>query len=241
MRFASYLLFLGLWALRTASADACNPQDLHGAYGLHLSGFAAVSGALTPAVVVGRLVFESGGKVTGESSANFNGLLLGNPVTGQYEFTDDCTLTMVLQDTSGALQHFEGYGTTGANEIQLEQTDTAVAASGMMQRASDKCTVAALQGKWVMSVDATTTSLAVDPVRRRFSARAVVSMDGSGGLQIGTGQDTAFGAYRMDEGCVVQFEIGNAHLRGVLVGKGNEIFAIQTDPTQLASVRFTAQ
>src|SRR5262245_16167161 len=101
----------GIAALLVVSgyaADVCNPRDLYGSYGFQLAGTTAIGGPEKPIAAIGRLVLGEGGKIGGVSSVNFNGLFLGNPVTGQYEAKDDCTVTWSLQDSSGAFQNFSG-------------------------------------------------------------------------------------------------------------------------------------
>jgi hypothetical protein len=227
--------------LRLATAAVCNPAEFYGPYGMQLSGMSQISGSPQPVAVVGRLVFETGGKVSGTSSLNFNGLFLGNPVTGTYEFHDDCSLTMNLQDDSGAFQHFEGNGTAGTAEIRLRQTDPGSGSQGTLKRVSHECGNATLRGDWLVAADSVTTPLAVDPVPRRFSGRGGVSMDGASGLTMGQGSDAVHGSYQVDSDCFVEMTMGDVHLRGVLVNGGREVLAIQTDPAQMATVRFTAK
>ena len=95
-------------AAPVCAADVCNPAKLEGAYGFQLSGPHHDFRRIETRVSVGRLVFDGHGVVSGYSSVNFAGYFLGNPVTGDYETHDDCTLTWSLQDDSGAFQHFSG-------------------------------------------------------------------------------------------------------------------------------------
>src|SRR5258705_7849545 len=95
------------------AADFCAAGDLQGPYGFQLSGISTISGAPAPVAGLARLEFD-GKDVTGYSSVNFNGLLLGNPVTGTYELSSDCKLSWRLQDDSGGYQHFGGVVKPGA-------------------------------------------------------------------------------------------------------------------------------
>jgi hypothetical protein len=71
---------------------------------LQLSGETLISGNPAPAAAIAKLVFDGQKNVSGYSSVNFNGLFLGNPVTGTYAVTSDCAVTLDLQDDSGAIQ-----------------------------------------------------------------------------------------------------------------------------------------
>jgi hypothetical protein len=103
--------FLLLWwilALSVGHAAVCDPKAFHGAYGLSLTGATTIGGPARPVAVVGRLVLDDSGNLSGISSASFTGLILGNQVTGKYEAQTDCSVTWTLQDDSGNLQHFAG-------------------------------------------------------------------------------------------------------------------------------------
>src|SRR6058998_1132403 len=120
MRMAILLAAIGSWA---HGADVCNPAKLFGPYAFQLSGTTTISSAPKPTASLGRIVFDGQGKVSGTSSAMFEGLLLGNPVTGSYEAKTDCTLTWQLQDDSGAYQHFSGSLSGDLSRGQFQQTD----------------------------------------------------------------------------------------------------------------------
>ena len=71
--------------------------------------------------------------------------------------------------------------------------------------------------------------------------------DGNGNLVLLRGKTKTSGTYTVDSNCVVQLDFGLADgdsstsikLRGVLVNGGKEMLAIETDPEQLASARFS--
>src|ERR1043166_2141538 len=98
------VLVLAALLVGAAWAEACGRDDLFGAYGFRLAGTTTISGEPRPLAVIGRVVFEADRHVSGTSSVNFNGLFLGNPVTGNYDFRTDCSLTFEFQDDSGGWQ-----------------------------------------------------------------------------------------------------------------------------------------
>src|SRR5882724_3045809 len=95
------LILSGLLIGPTHAADVCAARDLQGPYAFQLSGISTISGSPAPVAGLARLEFDGKSEVSGYSSVNFNGLLLGNPVTGTYEVSSDCKLAWSLQDDSG--------------------------------------------------------------------------------------------------------------------------------------------
>src|SRR5436190_10389202 len=119
MRVVPLLMAIGSTAF---GADVCNPAKLFGPYAFQLSGTTTISGTPKPTASLGRIVFDGQGKLSGTSSAMFEGLLLGNPVTGSYEAKADCSLTWQLQDDTGAYQHFSGTLSGDLSRGQFSQT-----------------------------------------------------------------------------------------------------------------------
>ena len=111
-----WLIFiLAATASVSQAANVCSETEVQGPYGAQLSGVTRIAGAAKPAVSLARLVFNADKSVAGYSSVNFDGLLLGNPVTGTYEIKSDCSMTWSLQDDSGGFQHFSGIISPGGN------------------------------------------------------------------------------------------------------------------------------
>src|SRR5438874_6432749 len=104
------------------SAQVCGKNDVSASYGFQMEGTSEISGAAQPMASIGRLVFDGMGGLSGLASVNFNGLFLGNPVTGTYEAQEDCTVSWSLQDDSGAFQRFKGKAAPGGNRIEFRQT-----------------------------------------------------------------------------------------------------------------------
>ena len=210
-------IFLGLLSASVIqAANVCSETELQGPYGALLSGVTRIAGTPKPAVGLARLAFNGDDKtVSGYSSVSFDGLLLGNPVTGTYEIKSDCTMTWSLQDDSGAFQHFSGTVTPGGNKVEFRQTDPDTGQRGIMERTSDACTEADLKPRYAFTM---------------AGVKGVVNTD----------TDMTF---TVDSDCIVHIVFGDdeTNLRGVLVNSGAEILAIQTDPGKTVSARFTAQ
>ena len=229
------------------SADVCAPADIHGAYGFQLAGTTTISGKETPIATVGRLVFDGAGSISGTSSVNFNGLFLGNPTTGSYEAKDDCSITFSLQDTSGAFQHFNGSSASGGDRAEIRQSDPRTHVRGSMVRLPDSCTSSSFQGEYHFTITGRATPLASEGSKGSGDAKALAQADGYGNLLVTRGDAKTSGTYTVDSDCFVQLSFGLAdgdsntsiQLRGVLADGGKELLAVETDPEQVGSARFS--
>jgi hypothetical protein len=218
-------LLLAALLSATASAQVCGGNDLAAAYGFQLSGSTSIAGLPKPMAVIGRITFESGGHINGYSSVNFGGLFLGNPVTGNYTFQTDCSLTFDLQDDSGAWQHFRGSLQPGGARASFHQTDPGTGGRGILQKLPEACSAANFKGKFAVTLG---------------SQKTVTMADGNGNLSWTTDGTTNSGTYTVDSDCFVQVNFG-VQLRGVLVDGGKTVLAVQTDPGKVSIATFTAQ
>jgi hypothetical protein len=218
------------------AADVCAASDLQGPYAFQLSGTSTISGAPVPVAGLARLEFDGRASVSGYSSVNFNGLLLGNPVTGTYEVSSDCKLSWRLQDDSGGYQHFSGAIAPRLNRIEVRQTDPGAGGRGVLEKTSDACQAADLRERYAFTLSGTSTPLATGGAPKAVSAAGVVDVDGSG-------------LFEVDPDCVVHIELARpgaqgtakVKLRGILVNGSKGILAIQIDPGESVTARFTAR
>ncbi|HTM48490.1 MAG TPA: hypothetical protein VL285_07415 [Bryobacteraceae bacterium] len=226
-------------------ADVCATADLSGPYALQLSGQSAISGSPSPAALIARLEFDGKTAVTGYSSVNFNGLLLGNPVSGDYALASDCRLTWRLQDDSGAYQHFAGRVKPGARRVDVRQTDRGADVRGVLEKASDTCRPIDFRGRYVLTLSGTSTALATGGEPRAVSIEGTANADGAARMAVNTRDLQGEGSFEVDPDCVVRigFQAGAGpavKLRGVLVNGGQTVLAIQTDPGESVIARFVA-
>jgi hypothetical protein len=250
-RFA-FVVFLSVAA---HAADVCGRNDLYGPYGFEFSGTTTISGSETPVAGVGRIEFGDDGAVSGISSVNFNGLYLGNPVTGTYEFNTDCRMSMSLQDDSGAFQHFSGTVTPGGKKVAFHQTDPGTGERGIMLRTSESCTDTDFRPSYAFTMSGVYTPLAPDGASGPISAAGAINVTSSGSLtltrRLRSTDVTASGTFNVESGCFVNLEFtlpeGDGQpaipmkLRGILVDEGKQILAISSDPAETLSARFTAR
>jgi hypothetical protein len=218
-------ILLGGLLCAAASGQVCGANDLSGGYGFQLAGTTTISGTPTPMAAIGRLVFETEGRISGTSSVNFNRLFHGNPVTGTYNFQANWAIAFELQDDSGAWQHFRGELTPGGARGEFHQTDLGTGGHGVLRKLPDSCSAATLNGKYSVRLD---------------SQRTVTVADGNGKLSWSSGDVSNSGSYEVDSDCFVQLNFGGSW-RGILVDAGKTLLAVQTDPGKVAVPTFTAQ
>jgi hypothetical protein len=224
-----WLIFLlAVSASITQAANVCGESEVLGPYGVQTSGVTRIAaGTPKPAVSLARLVLNADKTISGYSSVNFDGLLLGNPVTGTYEIKSDCTMSWSLQDDSGAYQRFSGTVTPGGNRVEFQQADPDTGQHGIMERTSDACTAADFGARYSFTL----SGASIKHVLVAAPDGTFTTLDGSSGT------------FKVDSDCIVHIEFGDGEtkLRGILVNKGAEILAIQIDPGKTVSARFTAQ
>ncbi|MCU1272955.1 MAG: hypothetical protein JWO48_386 [Bryobacterales bacterium] len=249
------LVVLLLLSVAAHAADVCGRNDLYGPYGFQFSGTTTISGSETPVAGLGRIEFGDDGAVSGISSVNFNGLYLGNPVTGTYEFGTDCRMSMNLQDDSGAFQHFSGTVTPGGKKVTFHQTDPGTGERGIMLRTSDSCTDTDFRPSYAFTMSGVYTPLAPDGASGTISAGGTIDAASSGSptltIRLRNTDATASGTFNVESNCLVDLEFtlpeGDGQpdipmkLRGILVDEGKEILAISSDPAVTSSARFTAR
>ncbi|PWT97648.1 MAG: hypothetical protein C5B51_30970 [Terriglobia bacterium] len=241
--FASLLL-----ALPPAGAAVCDPKGLRGAYGLSLTGSTAIGGQTRPVAVLGRLVFDDAGNLSGYVSASFTGLILGNPVTGKYETHADCSVAWSLQDDSGGFQHFTGTMSDDGGRAGFRQIDPGGAQSGILLRTMDRCSESALAGKFHFMTSGSTVDVDTAVESDYISDSGLLIADGTGGLSFTTGADEPVltaGTYEVQDDCFGELvlellEGGNKkatrHFRVILVEKGRAL-GIQTDPGTIVALQ----
>lgn len=240
-----WLLLLAL--VYQAHSAVCETRNFEGAYGFQLSGDTTISGNPKPVASLGRVIFDGSGKLTGTSSVNFTGYLLGNPVNGTYEFKTDCSLTWSLQDDSGGYQHFSGAITPDLVRVQYRQTDPGGASHGVMVRTPKTCSLATLQKSYTYSISGSTTPMLPGDAAHAVESSGTLAVGEAGKLQIASDahQPAGTGTATVDSDCMVQMQLslGNSSMnfRGVLLNEGREILAIQSDPGATVTARFTSK
>jgi len=228
-------------------AQLCTGKRLWGPYGMQLSGLATISGAQDPIADLARLTLSYDGTVSGYSSVNFKGLLLGNPASGTYELHPDCTFALSLQDDSGGWQHFRGVATPDGRKITIRQTDPETGERGEVEKAPNGCTASDLRNAYTFTLSGTATPLATGNKPIPFAAAGSLSLDANRKLSL-VRPTAASVAYDLQPDCMIQLELPpltptgrKVHLRGIVVNSGAKILAIQTDPGEPAAAVFVSR
>ncbi len=250
MKWLVFLVFV--W--QAHSADVCDPRKFSGAYGVQLSGNTTISGSPQPVALIGRLVFDGQGGVSGSMSVNFTGFLLGNPVTGAYDAHTNCTLNWSLQDDSGAFQHFSGTMTGDLARVEFRQTDQGGADGGIMLAMPKDCGPRVLRDRYTYSIAGSTTPMLQGETAHKVSSSGAVDVDGGAGTLSFTPDGphaASTGKIEVDGQCIATMEITLTgtdsttgipmKLRGVVVDGGKQILAIQTDPGTAVVAKFRSE
>jgi hypothetical protein len=248
-----FLMCAWMFALSVAHAAVCDPRAFHGAYGMSLTGATTIGGPARPVAVVGRLVAEDGGNLSGVSSTSFTGLILGNPTTGRYEAHTDCSVTWSVQDSSGNFQHFAGTMNADGGRVTFRQTDRGGAAIGILLRAVNWCSTSSLAGTFKFKASGRTVDVPSGADSGLVSLQGVLISDGAGTLSLNAGPDqpvVAAGSYEIQSDCFVTLvlempagekETAPMHFRAILSDDGHEVLGIQTDPGTVVAVRLVSK
>ena len=250
MRWSRLLLLSVLMGV-SARAQYCEGREVSGPYGIQFSGDTAISKKRAPVAGMGRIVFAGDRTVNGYSTVEFDGLLLGNPVTGTYSLAHDCTLSLDLQDDSGAFQHFRGRVTDGGRLADLRHIDPGTGEQALLVRSAATCDARDLRAAYTLAVAGAHTPVDMPNAVTSVSAKGTFRRDYRGVLSVawnpGTPQSRVVpAAANVQSDCVVEFEFdspaGNHwKLRGILVNHGAEILSLVTNPGEAITVRFTAR
>ena len=253
MNLGIFLAFASLPVPSLYAADVCNPNDLQGPYGFQLSGQTTISGESQPVTSLGRIVFDGHGVIGGYSSVMFAGLLLGNPVTGTYESHTDCTAAWILQDDSGAFQHFSGVVFPGGKRVQFRQTDAGAARQGILAKTADACKVADLRKEYEFILSGNSIPMQPGDVAATLDAKGSMDADANGDFILTRrGSPTAKTqvSIKLDADCTAHLDLALPNedratttlvtLRGILIDGGGQILAIRTDPGWMATAKFIA-
>ena len=248
-----FQIFAWVFALSVAHAAVCNPRAIPGAYGFSLTGTTTIGGPARPLAVVGRVVVDDSGNLSGISSASFTGLIFGNQVTGRFEAQTDCAVRLTLQDDSGNFQHFAGTVNADIGRVSFRQTDPGGAQNGILLRTTNGCSASSLAGTFEVKASGRTVDVNTAVDSGRVSVRGVLIADGARNLSFASGPDEpalAVGSYEVLDDCFVKIvlelpadehQAAAMHFRAILVDNGREVLGIQTDPGTVVALRLVSQ
>ena len=248
-----FQVFAWSFALSAAHAAVCDPRAIPGAYGFSLTGTTTIGGPARPVAVVGRVVVDDSGNLSGISSASFTGLVFGNRVTGKVLPQTDCSVTLTMQDDSGNFQHFAGTINAGSGRVAFRQTDPGGAQNGILLRTTNGCSASSLAGTFKVKASGRTVDPTTGVDSGHVLGRGVLIADGVRNLSFDSGPDEpALGAgnYEVADDCFVtlvlelpaaEHKTATMHFRAIIVDNGREVLGIQTDPGTVVALRLVAQ
>lgn len=133
-RFATLVLASALAAPLTFADTVCDASSLKGAFSFRLSGTNwDGQGYLYFHGVVGRLVSDGAGALTGSDTYNYDGTVYKQTLTGSYTISDDCTGTITLSGSASGTSHYDIVLTNNGQEAEIVQTDSGLTLSGSMK------------------------------------------------------------------------------------------------------------
>ncbi len=133
-RLAMVVLAGALAAPLTFADAVCDASSLKGAYSIRLTGTNFDNqGYLYFHHVVGRLVSDGAGALTGSDTYNYDGPIYRQTLTGSYTISDDCTGTITLSGSASGPSHYDIVLTNNGLDAEVVQTDSGVSLSGSMK------------------------------------------------------------------------------------------------------------
>lgn len=251
-RCSGIFLCDSVFTLPVTHAAVCEPKAFHGAYGFVLTGSTTIGGTARPVAVVGRLILDGSGNLTGVSSASFTGLVFGNPVTGCMRLTPhtDCSVTWNLQDDSGNFQHFAGTISADGSRATFRQIDPGGAENGALLRTLDACSDSSFAGTFNVTASGRSVDVYTAADSGTIFFKGLLIADGAGNLSFAQGPDdpaVAAGTYKQQDGCFVELvlklpnETAPLRFRAIVVENGREVQGIETDPGTTVALRLVGK
>ena len=125
------LALLPLSGLAQPASASCSIATLNGAYSYNFNGFLISGGSSTDLAVVGTLIFDGAGKLSGFDESMVGGQ--ADPLetfTGSYKVKPDCSGTFKLNTTESGVLHAYFTIDSGGNEIEFVDTDPGTSFAG---------------------------------------------------------------------------------------------------------------
>ncbi len=131
------LLLLAMAAVPMLAADppTCDLTSLNGAFGYKLTGYVYDSMGYTYYLgVVGRMVSDGNGNLTGTDTYSFDGSLVKRQYTGTYTINADCTGSLTITTSNGNSTHADLVIVGNGTEVELVQTDGGYILTGTLKQ-----------------------------------------------------------------------------------------------------------
>jgi hypothetical protein len=229
--------FVFVAMLAASEASACSNATLNGAYGYH---HGRVGGPGNPTTVVGQIIADGLGNLSGSYTLSRDGNVSTGTFTGTYSISKNCTGTLSLSSEDNVPADFNIFLDDGNKGFQMIQTDYNFDQPGFaLARGTGTC---GLSGKQ-QTLATNLATLFPDPE----SAVGQLVLDGYGNI---TGNEETFdvefanftlsvtGTYTEGADCTGTMQIIPAgetasNFNTVSVNDGKELLLIETDPGTL--------
>ncbi|HJT87494.1 MAG TPA: hypothetical protein VJ732_06550 [Bryobacteraceae bacterium] len=251
MRLQCFLLLA--WLTPAGFGAVCDAVHFAGGtYGFQLSGSPSISGSAKPAVAVGRIVLDAEGGLSGYSSLNFGGWYLGNPVSGTYQFQQDCSLTFRLQDDSGNFQNFAGSLSVDERNGNFQQTDAGANARGTLTKVPQTCGDPDFRPSYRFRLAGHGVGMETGADGAEVAVAGTI--EASAGSLTVRAEDPSIpptsGTYTVGSDCFVELEFPTPSaaapgptrkFRGILMNDGADLRGIETDPATAVTLTLNAR
>jgi hypothetical protein len=120
-----------------AQAGECSNRTIAGSWGYTITGSTFNTGPVLsgPMAVVGRQTYDLRGNITGTQTANLNGNVFRQVLTGTYTVNPDCTGTMtVFVSPPGITGHVDFVVVNGGTEMRVIGTDGGGTSTGNFKK-----------------------------------------------------------------------------------------------------------
>ena len=129
------LALLPLASLAPPAAASCSLATVNGPYSYNLSGFLINGNTSINLAVVGTIIFDGAGKISGFDTSVVGGQ--AEPLetfTGSYKVKDDCSGTFKANTSESGILHFYFAIDSGGSEIEFVATDPGSSFAGSAKR-----------------------------------------------------------------------------------------------------------
>ena len=222
------------------SAKGCSNLSVHGRYGFIVNG---VSNG-NPITIVGQIATNGNGTIAGTETVSENGTISqGLSVLGLYKINPDCTGTAGIQGQGRAKQNFNLALTSGAQEMDMVETDAGTTEGATVQAQGPKACATALESTYGLQGTGVVVGVGPSTLAGQVNLHADGTLDGTETLSVNGSISKGLkisGIYKFSPQCfggaVIKVgNIGPIHLDLQAVNGQQRILFIQTNANTLSS------
>jgi len=114
----------------TTATTGCDTKSLNGAFSFLLTGYLQTDTGAVSVHVLGRMVVDGTGALTGSETMSSGGVILSRSISGKYSVSPECIASIQVTDDAGAQSNFNSVISAVGKTLQLIQTDSGTVISG---------------------------------------------------------------------------------------------------------------